>query len=278
LNPDQTFSAAFRQPHIHNPHAPGTFIAHRTGISGPVMTISTACSSSAKVFAAGARWLAAGLVDAVLAGGVDSLCLSVLHGFHALQLISTQPCRPFDRTRDGINIGEGAGFALLVRAADAPADSVRFAGYGESSDAYHMSHPHPQGAGAILAMREALQRARLDAVAIGYINLHGTASRINDLVEARALQALFSRHTRVSSTKGWTGHTLGAAGIIEALLAVEALRSGTLPGTLHLSEPDPEIEFPVLQDNEPADIQHVMSNSFGFGGNNCCLIFSRAGT
>jgi len=265
----------FHQPKVHNSHSPSIFLANYTGVRGPAMTISTACSSSAKVFATAARWLEANIVDAVLVGGVDSLCLSVLHGFNSLELISPSPCRPFDQRRDGINIGEAAGFALIVSANDAPTHSVRCAGYGESSDAYHMSHPHPEGRGAEQAMRGALARARLSAQDIGYINLHGTASRVNDAIESGAIAQLFTSATKVSSTKGWTGHALGAAGITEAIIAIESLHANRIPGTLNLDQPDETLSFPVQQSNLDMPLQHVMSNSFGFGGNNCSLVFSK---
>lgn len=268
----------FRQAKVHNPHSQAAFVAHYTGLFGPTMTISTACSSSAKVFATAARWLSMDIVDAVLVGGVDSLCLSVLHGFHSLELISPSVCRPFDRRRNGINIGEAAGFALIVRASAATTDSIRCSGYGESSDAHHMSHPHPEGLGAEQAMRAALARAKISPQDIGYINLHGTASRVNDAVETKALARLFTSATKVSSTKGWTGHALGSAGIVEATIAMEALRANRIPGTLNLDEPDESLSFMVQQDNADIPLQHVMSNSFGFGGNNCCLIFSEGQT
>lgn len=267
----------FIQENVLNPHAPGLFIAHRLGLSGPNMTINTACSSSAKVFATATRWLNAGIVDAVLVGGADTLCLSVLHGFHSLQLISESPCKPFDASRDGINLGEAAGFALLAKAGSVDQHTgIRVSGYGESSDAYHMSHPHPEGEGARLAIEQALQQAKLEPSDIDYINLHGTASRANDHIEGNVIGKIFGADVLVSSTKGWTGHTLGAAGIIESILAIEALRSGTVPGTLYLEAVDPEIEITMSAHNQTAKLRHVMSNSFGFGGNNASLIFSQA--
>jgi 3-oxoacyl-[acyl-carrier-protein] synthase-1 len=265
----------FIQEMVLNPHSPGLFISHRLGLDGPNMTINTACSSSAKVFATAARWLSAGVVDAVLVGGADTLCLSVLHGFDSLQLVSESPCRPFDTNRDGINLGEAAGFALLAKATTVEQHSgVRLSGYGESSDAHHMSHPHPEGAGARLAIEQALQQAGLAASDIGYINLHGTASRANDHIEGNLLKAMFGATTLASSTKGWTGHTLGTAGILEAILAIEALKSGLVPGTLNLQEVDPEFDIAMSAHNQTANLRHVMSNSFGFGGNNASLIFS----
>lgn len=262
------------QESVFNPHAPGLFVAHRLQIDGPNMTINTACSSSAKVFATAARWLQAGIVDAVLVGGADTLCLSVLHGFHSLQLVSQQPCRPFDAQRDGINLGEAAGFALLTRAED-NTSGIFLTGYGESSDAHHMSHPHPEGAGARLAIEQALTRAKLAPQDIDYINLHGTASRANDHIEGNLVGSLFSSDTLASSTKGWTGHTLGAAGILEAIFAMDALITGLVPGTLNLEQLDPEVAITMSAENSHRSLQHVMTNSFGFGGNNACLIFSK---
>ena len=265
----------YQQPGVHNLHGPGIFVAEATGLKGPSLTISTACSSSAKVFATASRWIKHGLVDAVLVGGVDTLCLSVLYGFNSLELLSTKPCRPFDKTRDGINIAEAAGFALLAREDLAPEAEFALLGYGESSDAYHMSHPHPEGKGAIMAMNQSLARAGLPASAIDYINLHGTASKANDLIENLALSQLFSTRTLASSTKGWTGHTLGTAGILEAIFTLEAMKHGLLPGTLNCEEPDPEFVFPILQENTRQPVRYAMTNSFGFGGNNATLTFGR---
>lgn len=275
LDENGQLQAQFLQEDVLNPHSPGLFVAHRLGLRGPHMTINTACSSSAKVFATAARWLRAGIVDAVLVGGADTLCLSVLYGFNALQLVSAQPCRPFDAERDGINLGEAAGFALLVRAEDAPASNdLYLRGYGESSDAHHMSHPHPTGAGARLAIELALGQAELSPADIDYINLHGTASRANDDIEGNLVGSMFG-NTLASSTKGWTGHTLGAAGILEAVIALDSMRQSLAPGTLNLSRIDPAIRISVNSKNSSAELKHVMSNSFGFGGNNACLIFAR---
>lgn len=267
----------YLQAKVLNPNAPAFYTAHRTGIAGPCVTLSTACSSSAKVFATAARWLNAGVVDAVLVGGADSLCLTVLYGFHSLQLVSTKLCSPFDEARDGINIGEGAGFALLTLG-DLTADDagIVLSGFGESSDAHHMSHPHPEGQGAKLAIEQALAMAQVQPEDIGYVNLHGTSSRVNDLVEGNLMAQLFPATTPMSSTKGWTGHTLGAAGIVEAIIALDTFHSGVLPGTLHCKKVDPEIALQLTEGNRQAAPTHVMSNSFGFGGNNASLIFSRA--
>jgi len=275
LDESGLFPPDYDQPGVHNLHSPGLFVAAATGLTGPSLTISTACSSSAKVFATAARWIGFGLVDAVLVGGIDSLCLSILHGFNALELLSAKPCRPFDAERDGINIGEAAGFALLVRKDLAPEAEFELLGYGESSDAHHMSHPHPEGKGAVLAMQKSLKRADLQASSIEYVNLHGTASKVNDRVESDALSQLFNDRTLASSTKGWTGHTLGAAGILESIITLESMKHGLIPGTLNYENEDSECGFPVLMENVSKPIQIAMTNSFGFGGNNASLIFGR---
>ena len=267
----------FQQPHVHNPHAPGLFVAHYTGVTGPTMTINTACSSSAKVFATGARWLEQGIVDAVLVGGVDTLCMSVLYGFHSLQLMSGHQCKPFDQNRDGINLGEAAGFTILMRAEDSANDTgISLRGYGESSDAHHMSHPHPEGLGARLAIQKALDMADLNSHQIDYINLHGTASHANDLIEGQLIGEMFPKSTQTSSTKAWMGHTLGAAGIVEAIIAADALLHNIVPGCLNLTSLDNELDFSIQSNNLKKQLTHVMSNSFGFGGSNCCVIFGKA--
>jgi 3-oxoacyl-[acyl-carrier-protein] synthase-1 len=265
----------FQAPDVQNLHGPGLFVAAATGIEGPCLTISTACSSSAKVFATGARWLRCGLVDAVLVGGADSLCLNTLYGFNSLQLLSPEPCRPSSHDRQGINIGEAAGYALIGRPGVLDDAGFALLGYGESSDAWHMSHPHPEGKGALASMDQALAGAGLEPDAIGYINLHGTASKANDAVENVAIGQRFGGATRISSTKGWTGHALGAAGILEAVIALDALACQRIPGTLNTTEVDREFAFPVQLDNVEAPLRFVMSNSFGFGGNNATLVFGR---
>ena len=273
---DNSFSAEFMQRKVHNPHSPGLYIAHLSGITGPAITINTACSSSAKVFATGARWLNQGVVDAVLVGGVDTLCLSVMYGFDSLQLISKQMCKPFDQHRDGINLGEASGYAILMRDDDCDiGTNITLRGYGESSDAYHMSHPHPEGLGARYAMQKSLDMALLTSKQVDYINLHGTASRANDLIEGKLVAEMFPKTTQVSSTKAFMGHTLGAAGITESLIAVNALQTNVVPGSLNLTELDSELELSIQSENLEKPLEHVMSNSFGFGGNNCSLVFGK---
>lgn len=269
------FPADLDRPQLHTPHSLGAFVAAATGLRGPCVTVATACSSSAKVFAQAARLIAAGVVDAALVGGVDTLCGSVLFGFNSLQLVSPEPCMPFDARRVGLSLGEAGGFALLERC-EPGEGGLQLRGYGESSDAHHMSTPHPQGLGARLAMADALARAGVDAAAIGYLNLHGTATPANDQVEALAVAAMFPPQLHASSTKGWTGHTLGAAGIVESAFALLALDSGELPGTLNSREPDPGNGPQIRFDNARAPIRYAMNNSFGFGGNNCSLVFARA--
>ncbi len=272
---DGRFPADLARLKVHCPDAASGFVGAATGAAGPTLTVATACSSSAKVFAHAARLMQAGLADAAIVGGVDTLCGSVLYGFNALQLVSAQPCRPFNAARDGLSLGEAAGFALLERQAEPARVRAWLSGYGESSDAYHMSSPHPEGLGARRAMQDALARAGLAPDDIGYLSLHGTATPANDSVEAAAVAALFPPTLHASSTKGWTGHTLGAAGIVESAFALLALEHGLLPGTLNSAVPDPVCGPQIRFDNARADIAHAMNNAFGFGGNNCSLVFSR---
>ncbi len=268
LESDGSYPPDLRRRIIHTPHSLGDFVQHAIGSTGISMTVATACSSSAKVFAQAQRILEVGLADAVVVGGVDTLCGSVLFGFNSLELISPDPCRPFDRDRRGINIGEAAGFALLERDAE---QGPWFLGCGESSDAHHMSTPHPEGLGARLALEQALARARLTPKEIDYINLHGTATRKNDEVEASVIREMFPATTFASSTKGWTGHTLGAAGIIEAAISLIALEEGFLPGTLHCDRPDECCGPQIRVESASRSARCALSLSFGFGGSNCVL-------
>jgi 3-oxoacyl-[acyl-carrier-protein] synthase I len=272
LTPDRHLSTAQRRSEVHQTHSLSSFVQTALGVEGPCLTIATACSSSAKVFASAARLLEIGLVDAAIVGGADSLCGSVLYGFNALELVSRDPCRPFDADRNGLSLGEAAGFASLERV-DADKTAPRLVGYGESADAHHMSAPHPQGLGAELALHAALARAGLTANEVDYINLHGTASRQNDEVEAALIARTFSARTLASSTKGWTGHTLGAAGIVEAVITLLSMQRGLVPGTLNTQTLDPVCGQQIIVDNRSRAIRVALSNSFGFGGNNCCLAF-----
>ena len=260
----------------HNSFSLAEFTRDYFGLEGMAMAISTACSSSAKVFAAAARQLALGTIDAAIVGGVDSLCLTTLYGFSSLQLTSAQPCRPYDVGRDGISIGEGAAFALLERDHAPAPGTLLLLGTGESSDAYHMSSPHPEGLGARLAMEAALRSAGLAAADIGYINLHGTATPANDAAEGKAVAALFGDHVPCSSTKGATGHTLGAAGAVEAVICAVALADGFLPGSPGTRERDPALPGGYLLAGHRAPIRAALTNSFGFGGSNCSLILGVA--
>jgi 3-oxoacyl-[acyl-carrier-protein] synthase-1 len=234
--------------------------------------VSAACASSAKVFAAAARALEAGFCDAAVVGGVDSLCLTTLHGFNALQLVSADICRPADAQRNGLSIGEAGGFALLTRAPSA--GSLACLGVGESSDAHHMSQPRPDGAGAVLAMRGAL--GALAPAQVSYVNLHGTATPANDAAEDVAVAALFGSRVPCSSTKGWTGHTLGAAGIVEAVISLLAIDHGFMPKSLNTRMRDPAFRAAILLEARSGTVDYVISNSFGFGGTNCSLLFGRA--
>jgi 3-oxoacyl-[acyl-carrier-protein] synthase-1 len=274
-----------------NTYSVADFTRRYFQLAGPAAVVSSACSSSAKVFSLARRMIEAGLIDAAIVGGVDTLCLTTLYGFNSLNLLSSQACRPFDMSRDGISIGEAAAFALLERVPDtaqgsfktisngSKPDAVLLLGIGESSDAYHMSSPHPEGLGANMAMQQALQSAGLRPADIDYINLHGTATPSNDAAEAKAVKAVFNNENQdvpCSSSKGATGHTLGAAGAVEAVICALALQHGFIPGGLNTNTIDPELQLNYQLQNRPQALQRVMSNSFGFGGTNCSLIFGLA--
>ena len=268
----------FRYRGAHNTFSLAAFTQRAFELAGPAVVISCACSSSAKVFASASRAIEAGLIDAAVVGGVDTLCLTTLYGFHSLQLVARTPCRPFDAARDGISIGEAAAFALLERP-EGPLDSdeVLLLGTGESSDAYHMSAPPPDGRGERAAMLQALEAARLEPRDIGYINFHGTGTPSNDAAEGVAVASVLGKDVPGSSTKGATGHTLGAAGALEAVICALALKAGFLPAGVNTTQVDPELPVNYLRENRSAPVTHVMSNSFGFGGSNCSLILARVG-
>jgi 3-oxoacyl-[acyl-carrier-protein] synthase-1 len=266
----------FRYRYSQNVFSVADFVRRYLRLEGPAAAVSTACSSSAKVFASAHRLIEAGFADAAVVGGVDSLCLTTLYGFGSLELLSREPCRPCDAARDGISIGEAAGFALLERAGSVPGD-LALLGYGESSDGYHMSAPHPEGAGVHLAMSDALSRARVTAEEIDYINMHGTATPANDRAEDAALHRIFGDVVPCSSTKGWTGHTLGAAGITEAIIAALCVRHSWIPGSLNTRTLDPSLKSKVVLAGERRALRRVLSNSFGFGGNNCSLVLGLLG-
>lgn len=269
--------ASFNYATTHSTAAVGNFVRQALGLQGPAWVVSTACSSSAKVFGDATRLIESGLVDAAVVGGVDSLCLTTLYGFNSLELLASDICRPWDVARAGISLGEAAAFALLQREPVAGAAPIgRLLGVGESSDGYHMSSPHPEGAGAVDAMRRALADAGLAPEQVDYINLHGTATPNNDAAEDKAVEAVFGREVPCSSTKGATGHTLGAAGGVEAVLGLLALRDGLLPGGLNVRQRDPGLRVDYLTANRRAPLRHVLSNSFGFGGSNASLVLGRA--
>ena len=256
-------------------------IADSFGLFGPSLAIATACSSSALAIAQSAEMILAGEADVMLAGGADSLSRMTWGGFHSLLLVDALGCRPFDVTRAGMSHGEGAAILILESEENALRRGAtilaRLSGWGMSCDAYHATAPHPQGAGAAAAMQSALRRANLEPSAIGYVNAHGTGTRDNDLAEAIALKTVF--HNRVppfSSTKRVFGHALGASGAMEAVVCVEALRRQQLPPNPGFTKCDPTIGLEPVTELRNAPLVHVMSNSFGFGGNNGVLIFSTA--
>ncbi|HZR01578.1 MAG TPA: beta-ketoacyl-ACP synthase [Burkholderiales bacterium] len=275
LELDGQFPVMLRRPIVHEPHSSADFVQHALGLRGVCVTVATACSSSAKAFAQAERIIHAGLADAAVVGGVDTLSGSALFGFDALGLLSREPCRPFDAERKGMSLGEGAGFALLESSAG---PGPWLIGYGESSDAYHMCAPHPKGTGLHLVLREALARGRCRADQVDYVNLNGTASLDSDEVEARVIQEVFPERTLASSTKGWTGHTRGAAGAVESIISLLALDAQFVPGTLNTSKLDAACGPQIQIDNREAHLLFALNLSFGFGGSHCALLFGRERT
>ncbi len=267
---------AMRLPELHHMHALGLFVQRALALHGPSLTVSTACSSSAKAFAVAQRWLHLNLCDEVVVGGADSLCGSVLQGFRALQLVSPEPCRPFDAQRRGLNLGEASGFALVQRVDDAPPGAPRLLAVGESSDAHHMTAPQPEGSSIEAALRVALARAGLAPGDIDYLNLHGTATSQNDAVEAAMIARVFPASLHASSTKGCTGHTLGSAGIIEAIVCLMAMEQGFKPGTVGTRGLDEVCGPQIRIDGKAGAVRHAVSNAFGFGGTNAVLVFGAA--
>ena len=257
-----------------HPFATPTFLRDYLNLQGPAFTVATACSSSAKAFIHADRLLAANFCDAVLVAGVDSLCANILYGFNSLDILDNKACQPADQNRAGISLGEGAAFSLLERGNN---EGIHLLGYGESSDAHHMSAPHPEGIGATMAMQQALQMAGLTPQTIDYINLHGTASQLNDKLENEAVFKLFSNTIASSSTKGFTGHTLGAAGAIEIALSALCIEHGIKPCSLNTTQIDENCHSRILLENEIGPVNIVLNNSFGFGGNNCSIILGRKG-
>jgi 3-oxoacyl-[acyl-carrier-protein] synthase-1 len=270
----------FDYDRTHDLFSLGRYVRAALALRGPALVVSTACASSARSFIDAAQLIHAGICDAAVVGGADSLCRMTLHGFAALELISPTPCRPCDADRAGISIGEAAGFALLERI-DAPrrdgrsGDRLALLGMGAASDAHHMSAPHPQGAGAVGAMKQALDSARLAPSQVDWVKLHGTGTKANDAMEDLAVFEVFGDRVPCSSTKGWTGHTLGACGIIETVMAGQCMAEGLVPGCLGVETADPAFRTSMATANLEQPVRVVVTNSFGFGGINCSLVFGR---
>ena len=258
---------------LHQQHSFGAVmeaLRRVTGIGGPCFAVSTACSASAKAVGSAQRLLATNAVDAAVVGGVDALSQTTLRGFHSLQILSPVFCRPFSKERRGINIGEGAAYLLLERQGDA---AVRLLGVGESSDAHHMSAPDPTGEGARAAMAAALAQAGRTPDDVDYINAHGTGTRLNDLSEGLAVASLFGARAPIASTKGCTGHLLGAGGATEAIFSIVAIEQGWIPRSVGADPVDDAlgVQVPLARLDRPC--RNVISNSFAFGGNNVSLLF-----
>lgn len=253
----------------HAFHATVGLLRERYGLDGPGYALSTACSSGTKVFASAMRILHSGFADAVVVGAVDTLCDTTLRGFHSLGILSSVPCRPFGVGRDGLNLGEGGGLFVVALDGDGPA---KLLAVGESSDGYHMSSPHPEGHGAIRAMRSALDQGGVTADQIDYVNAHGTGTLRNDSVEALAIETVLGTTVPVVSTKGLTGHTLGAAGAIEAALTIASIETGVIPESVGSSPLDPEVKIAVSTAKHRSIVRCALSNSFGFGGSNASVL------
>jgi 3-oxoacyl-[acyl-carrier-protein] synthase-1 len=267
--------AGYDYARTHDLHALPRYVRARLGLAGPCVSISTACTSGARAFLDAGTLIAAGLADAAVVGGADTLCRLTLHGFGSLELLAKGPTRPCAEDRDGISIGEAAAFALLERARPGDAGALGLLGAGASSDGHHMSSPHPDGHGAVAAMRTALDAAELAPGEIDYVNMHGTGTRANDAMEDRAIARIFGDAVPCSSTKGWTGHTLGASGALEAAVAAICVQDGLVPGCLGVARPDPGFAARIVVENHAARLDRVLSNSFGFGGSNCALVIGR---
>jgi 3-oxoacyl-[acyl-carrier-protein] synthase-1 len=256
-------------------------IADHLGIKDYMTTISTACSSSANAIMFGARLIKHGLVDRVLAGGTDALSKFTLNGFNTLMILDKDHCKPFDRDREGLNLGEGAGFVVLESEEVALESKKKIlcelTGYANANDAYHQTASSPDGYGAYLSMKEALEMSKLSTGDIGYINAHGTGTDNNDITEGIAIEKIFALSIPpVSSTKPFTGHTLGAAGVVEAIFSILALENQIIYPNLNFRNRIEELNFdPVKKLTEAKGLKNVLSNSFGFGGNDSTLIFSK---
>ena len=273
---DAPLPAWFSYLGTQNAYSTAAFVRELLAIEGPAQAICTACSSSAKAFVTAQRYLAAGLIDAAIVGGVDSLCKTTLYGFNALQLTAPGACRPFDAHRDGLSVSEAAAFVLLEPpGSELRSDDILLRGWAESSDAWHMTAPHPEGDGATSAMRQALELAGVSPAQVDYINLHGTGTPSNDAAEGKAVARLFGAQVPASSTKGATGHALGAAGALEAIICAIAMRHGFIPGGINTRVVDEALDLDYRLHNSPSPMRRTLSNSFGFGGANCSLLFER---
>ncbi len=261
----------YRLLRTHGLGATAELLQQVLGTEGPAFVISTACSSSAKALASGQRLIQSGVADAVIAGGLDTLCQTTLFGFQALGILSTERCKPFAGARDGINIGEGGALILLEREADS---EIALLGCGESSDAYHLSAPDPEGHGAERAMRQALEQADVSPHEVGYVNAHGTGTLQNDAAEALALARVFGMGPSVVSTKSYTGHLLGAAGATEAAFCIAALERGEIPANLG-ADPEDFLGIRLGRETLQSDFRYALSNSFAFGGSNVSLLFGK---
>lgn len=276
---DANASGVSNSPYLtsYSNSANTSFLQQHFNIGGIINTFNTACSSSANAIMYGARLLKNGLAKKVIAGGVDSLSKYTVNGFNALMILADKPCRPFDSERKGLNLGEGAAFLVLEREEDASGKKIyaEVSGYGNSNDAFHPSSTSTEGDGPYLSMKRALETAGLQPGDIDFINAHGTATDNNDETESAAMLRLFNQPPDFTSTKSYTGHTLGAAGAVEAVYSILSLQHQEVYASLHFDEPIKTTGLRPVTQYAQKGLNHVMSNSFGFGGNCTSLIFSK---
>lgn len=283
---DLGFYSTFRENHAAPMDSVDGFLegnlaeatARRLGLSGPTLVVANACSSGTDAIGAALSWLKAGLCDIAIAGGADEMNRIPICGFNALGVASDEPCAPFDGNRHGLNLGEGAGVLILQTAESAArrgvSSSLRVCGYGSAADAYHLTAPHPEGEGLVRAIDTALEQAGIQPSDIAFINAHGTSTPDNDKVEGRALLRLFGKGIKVLSTKGYTGHTLGAAGGIEAVFSAAGLREGWIPGSAGFQTVDEEIGLVPTTGKKEITGRYALSTSLAFGGNNAALVLA----
>ncbi len=285
---NEPFYRKFREGYCPGPEAPKRYLANNPAkfaakalkLSGPVLSVVNACSSGADAIGIAGSWIRSGLCDIAIAGGADELSRITYLGFISLMISSEEPCRPFDVNRAGLNLGEGAGIVILESPESVASRGVKpladLCGYGNAADAFHPTRPHPEGRGLRSAISQALSQAGITPGQVGFVNAHGTSTPENDKAEGNVITSVLGTKIPVYAPKSYFGHTLGAAGGIEAALTVKALQDGRIPATAGFSGPDPECGVSPVRENTDIKVDYGISNSLAFGGNNTALLFGRA--